>query len=66
MKPGDAVNIVYLPAHPLVNNLQAKVAINSGYLLFWSIGALMWLLFFGVPGIGLIYLSFPKSAKGSP
>jgi hypothetical protein len=66
VKPGDAVNIVYLPAHPLVNNLQTKVAINSGYLLFWSIAALMWLLFFGVPGIGLIYLSFPKSAKGSP
>lgn len=66
LKPGDAVSILYLPAHPLVNNLQTTVAISPGYLLFWSIGALMWLLFFGVPGIGLIYLSFPKRAKGSP
>jgi hypothetical protein len=66
LKPGDAVSIVYLPAHPLVNNLQTTVAISPGYLLFWSIGALMWLLFFGVPGFGLIYLSFPKSAKGNP
>jgi hypothetical protein len=66
LKPGDAVSIVYLPEHPLVNNLQTTVAIRPGYLLFWSIGALMWLLFFGVPGMGLIYLSFPKSAKGNP
>jgi hypothetical protein len=66
MKPGDTVNIVYLPADPLVNNLQSRVAINFGYILFWSIGALMWLLFIAVPGIGLIYISFPRSTKDRP
>ncbi len=54
------VEVIYLPENPRVNALKKNVSLASGYLLFWIVGGLVWLLFFAVPGFGLFYLASPK------
>lgn len=60
-KAGETVEILYLRNNSHINDLKKNVELQSGYILFWSIGGILWMVFFGIPGFGLLYISQPRN-----